>query len=60
MAWQDAEVPIGTRNLHFVDRLVHEQTIGGDDLQLKIRRQGHYALFRFCALAITSSIEPTM
>ena len=31
---QDAEIAVGAGNLDLVDRLVHERTVGGDDLQL--------------------------
>src|SRR5439155_15978638 len=56
------EVPVRSRDLHLVDLLVHQRAIGGHDLALKMRWQCHatYAAVRACALAITSSMDPTM
>ena len=38
VAWQDAEIAVGARNLHLVDLLPHEQPVGRHDLELKVRR----------------------
>ena len=59
VARQHAEIPVGARDLHLVDRLVDERPIGGHDLQLDlIVGSGHesgrplsfYALLRFLEL----------
>src|SRR3954469_21893875 len=58
---QHAEVAVGSRDFDFVDGLVDERAIGGDALQLQLRRQSrHYALCRFWNFATASSIVPTM
>jgi hypothetical protein len=36
VAPQDAEVPLGARNLDLVHLLVHERTFAGRDLQLQV------------------------
>src|SRR5262249_15349785 len=57
---QDAEIPVGARNLHLVDLLPHEQTLGRDDFELKMRwnRGNRHQPFRFRAFSTTSSIPP--
>ena len=55
---QHAERPVGARQLHFVHALVHERTVGRDDVQDERLRD--HAASALAARSSTSSIVPAM